>query len=66
MKESKPLVLKLIRFVVVMILCTLVTSILLMIAVPGIGKWVTIIGSVCASLVIALFDLGIFRGDFEL
>ncbi len=66
MKDPKIFVLKLVRFVVVMTFCTLVTAVLIMIAVPGVGKWATIIGSVCVSLVIALFDFGIFRSDFEL
>ena len=66
MADTKKLALKLIRFVGIMIVGSVLTAGLLIIAVPDLGKWPTVISAVGIALLIAMYDLGLFKGDFEL
>lgn len=66
MAETKRLALKLIRFVSIMIVGSVMTAGVLILAVPGLGKWPTVISAVGIALLIAMYDMGLFRGDFEL
>lgn len=54
------------RFIAVMILCSLVTSLVLLAAVPHLSQAATVTGSVIVSLLVALYDFGLFRSEFEI
>ncbi|HER62365.1 MAG TPA: hypothetical protein ENO11_00085 [Desulfobacteraceae bacterium] len=66
MAEPKRLALKLIRFVVIMIVASVMTAAVLILAVPDLGKWPTVISAVGIALLVAMYDMGLFKGDFEI
>ncbi|BCA78329.1 hypothetical protein AOP6_0116 [Desulfuromonas sp. AOP6] len=66
MPDTKRLTLKLIRFVAIMVVGSVLTAVLLILAVPALGKWPTVITAVAIALFIAMYDMGLFKGDFEI
>ncbi|MCP3176279.1 hypothetical protein MJO47_04105 [Desulfuromonas sp. KJ2020] len=66
MAEPKKLALKLIRFVGIMIVVSVMTAAVLILAVPDLGKWPTVISAVGIALLVAMYDMGLFKGDFEI
>ncbi|MDW7644759.1 MAG: hypothetical protein SCI25_06915 [Desulfuromonadales bacterium] len=49
-----------------MIVASVMTAAVLILAVPDLGKWPTVISAVGIALLVAMYDMGLFKGDFEI
>ena len=67
MKNLIPaLALKAVRFLVVMVVFAMSTALILAAVFPDMDKAAAVLGSVLVSLLISLYDQGLFRGEFSL
>jgi hypothetical protein len=63
---NKPLLLKCTRLVLTMVGFSLLTALVLLGAVPEAGKIAIIAGAATTSLLVGLYDFGLFAEDFDL
>ncbi len=66
MKGEISVAARLCRFVLTMTLLSVVTAFVFLVALPEAGKLETIGVSVGVSLLVAMYDLGLFRSEFEI
>ncbi|PLX98917.1 MAG: hypothetical protein C0624_14020 [Desulfuromonas sp.] len=60
------MVVKSLRFLVLMLVASLATAFVLLAAVPHIGKLVIVVTSVVVALLVAAYDFGLFSDEFEI
>jgi len=54
-----------VRFLATMLVASLVTAFVLMVAVPHIGQLLIVCSAVVVALLIAAYDFGLFNDEFE-
>lgn len=62
---TRYMVFKSVRFLATMLISALVTSFVLMVAVPHIGQPLIVFSSVVVALLISVYDFGLLSDEFE-